>query len=330
MSEKTNTKTVVITGVTGYIGSHTALAFKQAGYRVIGIDREHTIPESLDYVDVFFKKDFVDSAAMIAVGNYENIVHIAGTSLVGPSLLDPSEYYDNNTAKTNKFLADLVHAGWKGTILFSSSAAVYGEAQSYLDENSIKNPISPYGRSKLMAEWVIADYCRSFGVKGLALRYFNACGADPEGRLGNVWSATHLIPSLLRSVLENKTFMLNGADFDTPDGTCVRDYLHVSDIARAHVKAIELAQSIDTHSFRAYNLGTGTGRSNLEVLRSLEHSTQTTINYEIGPRREGDPALLISLADSFKSATGWKPEHSDIETIAETATRWMKLLNQKR
>lgn len=328
MSEKTNTKTVVITGVTGYIGSHTALAFKQAGYTVIGIDRMVTIAESLNYVDHFYKQDFVHAANLAC--EHDNIVHIAGTSLVGPSLLDPSEYYDNNTAKTNSFLADLAHAGWKGNLLFSSSAAVYGEAQSVLDESSAKNPISPYGRSKLMCEWIIEDYCRSFGMRGLALRYFNACGADAEGRLGNVWDATHLIPSIIRSVLEHKTFMLNGNDFDTTDGTCIRDYLHVSDIAQAHVRAIELANTIDNNTFRAYNLGTGSGRSNLEILTSIEQATQTKITYAVGPRRAGDPALLISLADAFKQATNWYPQHSNIETIAETATSWMKKLNLKK
>jgi UDP-glucose-4-epimerase GalE len=321
-----NTKTVIITGALGFIGSHTAKAFRLAGYQVIGIDREWTIPQGSEFIDQLFIDDFVKITSIIAANNnVEAIIHIAGTSLVGPSLSNPGEYYDNNVAKTNTMLEDLARQNWQGKIVFSSSAATYGNnCDVPIVETAEGVPVSPYGHSKKMCEYIIADHVRAYGHKGIALRYFNACGCDTDGQLGNLWNDSHLIPRVVQSVLENTTLTIFGNDFDTKDGTCVRDYLHVSDIAQAHLQAVELCNSIDNGTFRAYNLGTGQGFSNLDIARSVEQATGIDVNYEFGPRRLGDPDELVADPTKFIKDTEWNPQHSDLSTIVSTTYNWMK------
>lgn len=315
-------KTVIITGAMGFIGSHTAKAFRRAGYRVIGIDRESTIPAAAQFLDELIVDDFVNITAKVAkINNVDAIIHIAGTSLVGPSIANPGEYYDNNVAKTNQLLEDLAQAEWTGKIVFSSSAAVYGNNYTRpWKETDPKNPISPYGHSKSMCEQIINDHARAHGHRAIALRYFNACGCDPDGDLGNVWNDTHLVPSMVQATLEEKTMTVNGVDFPTPDGSCIRDYLHVSDIAEAHVLAISLGDSLDKSEFRVYNLGTGKGISNLEIVRGTQKGTLFTI----GPKRFGDPGELIADPNLFMSDTGWKPKYSQLDTIVSTTFNWMK------
>jgi UDP-glucose-4-epimerase GalE len=321
-----NTKTVIITGALGFIGSHTAKAFRLAGYHVIGIDREWTIPQGSEFIDQLFIDDFVKITSIIAANNnVEAIIHIAGTSLVGPSLSNPGEYYDNNVAKTNTMLEDLARQNWQGKIVFSSSAATYGNnCDVPIVETAEGVPVSPYGHSKKMCEYIIADHVRAYGHKGIALRYFNACGCDTDGQLGNLWNDSHLIPRVVQSVLENTTLTIFGNDFNTKDGTCVRDYLHVSDIAQAHLQAVELCNSIDNGTFRAYNLGTGQGFSNLDIARSVEQATGIDVNYKFGPRRLGDPDELVADPTKFIKDTEWNPQHSDLSTIVSTTYNWMK------
>ena len=323
-----NTKTVLITGVLGFIGGHTAKAFKQAGYRVIGIDREWTMKEGSFFCDMLFIDDFVNIGSTVAVKEQvDSIIHIAGTSLVGPSLKDPGEYYSNNVAKTNQMLDDLASAGWKGNIVFSSSAATYGnDCPIPIKETAIGTPVSPYGHSKKMCEYVIADHVRAYGHKGIALRYFNACGCDPDGELGNIWNDSHLIPRVIQSVLEKQPLTIFGNDFATKDGTCIRDYLHVSDIAQAHLQAVNLCDSLDKTTFRAYNLGTGQGFSNLEIARTVEEVTGFKLNSQFGPRRLGDPDKLIADPSNFINDTGWVPRHSDLVNLVKTTHTWMKEL----
>ena len=320
-----NTKTVIITGVLGFIGGHTAKAFKQAGYRVIGIDREWTLKEGSSFCDMLFIDDFVNITATVAVKEQAySIIHIAGTSLVGPSLKDPGEYYRNNVAKTNQMLDDLALAEWRGKIVFSSSAATYGNNCAVpIVESSEGIPVSPYGHSKKMCEYVIADHTRAYGHKSIALRYFNACGCDANGDLGNIWNDTHLIPRVIQSIIENKNFTMNGVDFNTKDGTCVRDYLHVSDIAQAHVNALALCDSFDIGTFKAYNLGTGTGYSNLEITQMVQKVTGKMLGCNFGPRREGDPDELIADPSAFISDANWNPKNSDLKNIVKTTYDWM-------
>jgi len=326
-----NTKRVIITGVMGFIGSHTAKAFQQAGYHVIGIDRTWTIPDASMFVNELIIDDFVNITSKVAdVNNVDTIIHIAGTSLVGPSIADPGEYYDNNVAKTNRMLDDLSKLGWKGTIIFSSSAATYGnECAVPIAEYAQGIPVSPYGHSKKMCEYVIESHVQAHGYKGIALRYFNACGCDPDAELGNNWDDTHLIPRVVQSVLERKTLTINGDDFLTKDGTCIRDYLHVSDIASAHVQAVELAKTLDNGTFEAYNLGTGQGISNLEIVQAVESATGLDVDYELGSRRFGDPDELIADPNKFMSDTQWRPKYSQLDTIVSTTVSWMKNINIK-
>jgi UDP-glucose-4-epimerase GalE len=319
-------KTVIITGVLGFIGSHTAKAFRNAGYKVIGIDREWTMKEGSSFCDMLFIDDFVNITATVAIKEkVDAIIHIAGTSLVGPSLKDPGEYYRNNVAKTNQMLDDLALAGWKGTIVFSSSAATYGnECSVPIPETANGIPVSPYGHSKKMCEYVIADHSRAHGYRGIALRYFNACGCDTDGELGNIWNDSHLIPCIIQNIIEHKTITINGFDFNTKDGTCIRDYLHVSDIADAHVKACELANTLDLGTFKVYNLGTGKGYSNLEIVESIKTITESHAKVNFGPRRIGDPDKLIADPSQFIKDTNWSPLNSNLYKIVETTFNWMK------
>lgn len=319
-----NTKRVVITGAMGYIGSHTAKVFKQAGYHVIGVDRTWTIPEVAPFLDQMLIADYTDAAATAAIVNEADaIIHCAGTSLVGPSIRNPGEYYSNNVAKTNTLMDQL--RGWPGAIVFSSSAATYGNfCRNPISEDADRDPMNPYGWSKLMCEQVIEDHCRAQGYRGVALRYFNACGADSEGELGHVANATHLIPRILSAHQRQQPFTLYGNDYDTPDGTCIRDYLHVTDIAHAHLEAVCLADGLDTGDSAAYNLGTMTGYSNLEVLNVCSQVVGEEIEYKVVERREGDPDRLIADSTKFKIKTGWRPRNSSIENIVQTAWQWQK------
>jgi len=321
-----NIDTVIITGALGFIGSHTAKAFKQAGYRVIGIDREFTIKEGTQFIDELIIDDFVNIAAFSAQDKKAcAIVHCAGTSLVGPSIDNPSEYYDNNVFKTNTMLSDLVKNDWCGIIVFSSSAAVYGNnyTRPWLEQD-IKDPISPYGRSKLMCEQIIEDHCRAYGFKGIALRYFNACGCDADGNLGNIWNDSHLIPRVVQSVLENNTIIINGNDFSTTDGTCIRDYLHVSDIAEAHVLSVKMAARLNNREFKCYNLGTGVGSSNAEIISQVKEIVEKQVDFKFGPRRIGDPDELVANPGKFITDTSWMPKNSSLKNIVKTTYSWMK------
>jgi len=320
-------KRVVITGAFGFIGSHTAKTFKEAGYYVIGVDRTITIPKAAHYMDNMLVADYTDVAATAAkINNADAIIHCAGTSLVGPSMTNPGEYYNNNVSKTN-ILLDQLH-GWSGKIVFSSSAATYGNyCSNPISESSKQEPMNPYGWSKLMCEQVIADHCNAHGYKGIALRYFNACGADAGGALGHTADATHIIPRILGAYQNKKSFVLNGNDYDTADGTCIRDYLHVTDIAQAHLESVCLAESFDPGRFEAYNLGTGHGYSNKEIINACSYAVGDTINVDIGPRREGDPDKLVADSVKFKQLTSWRPRNSTIENIVATAWQWQKTLS---
>lgn len=321
-------KTVIITGALGFIGSHTAKVFKSAGYYVIGIDRFATIPTAAQYLDQLMVGDFVSTIeAAINSTVVTAIVHCAGTSLVGPSIKDPGEYYNNNAAKTNTMMTILANIGWKGTIVFSSSAATYGvPVQVPIREFDAKIPVSPYGWSKLFCERIIEDHCTAAKMRGIALRYFNAAGCDPDGTLGHVVNDSHMIPRVLSAYQQGMPFTLYGENYLTPDGTCIRDYLHVMDIAAAHLEAVVLADTLPPASFLVYNLGTGHGYSNSEIIETCEEVVNGIINCEVGPCRPGDPAKLVADSSQFQKDTPWSPKYSDINTIVRTAWNWQKTL----
>ncbi len=315
--------TVLVTGATGYIGSHVCKHLKQYGYRVIGMDRVHR-PHTLKHMDEFVHADYHGEESFAALTDHKPdvVVHCAGTSLVGPSMADPAEYYTNNVAKTAAFLNALRWLTKMPAVVFSSSAAVYGAPETDLIyENQPYSPMSPYGQSKAMIEIMLTDFNRAYGLKSASLRYFNACGADVEaGELGQEPGATHIIARVLESVRDHKEFTLYGNDYNTPDGTCIRDYVHVDDLASAHCLAVSYMLS-DMQECIALNLGTGSGYSNQEIVDAVSDLIGAP-KVNVGPRRTGDPDRLVAGNLLAKTTLGWSPEHSDLPTIINSAWKW--------
>jgi UDP-glucose 4-epimerase len=298
---------VVVTGAAGFIGGETLLKLVDAGHDVLAIDRAmpsgHLIPVPCQW----HTGDFASELGLDAIKRFcpDAIIHCAGTSLVGPSLFNPEEYYDNNFVKTKILLDYLVKNHDKQVrFIFSSSAATYGNPiMTPVQEIDPTEPISPYGQSKLMIDWMLQSYRQAYGLDFVSFRYFNACGADSQARHGQPMGATHLIARVLESVKNNTDFTLYGNDYPTEDGTCVRDYIHVEDLAEAHILAID--QSIPSD---IYNLGTNTGYSNLEIICAAAQITGVNISVLHGPIREGDPAILTADANKFMGVSGWQPK----------------------
>ena len=325
-------KWIAVTGCNGYIGGQTCIRLKDQGYHIIGIDSNSNLSWLREYVDIFIPGDFTNKMFANTVAKKEAlaVIHIAGSSLVGPSIKDPLPYYINNPGNTAKLLLALKEYGWTGAFVFSSSAATYGSPDSnkLITESTLVNPISPYGQSKLMTEQIIKDCCLAYGFKGIAFRYFNACGADSQIRHGQAKGATHIIARLLESVKANKVFTLNGNNFNTPDQTCIRDYLHVEDIAYAHELAIKYSESLAKDApFMFFNLSTGTGLSNKEVINAVEKITGKSVLVHNGPPRLGDPDYLVASAYKYQSTVGWKPLSSSLDNIIRTSWAWY---NSKR
>lgn len=312
-------KTVVVTGAGGYIGGQTAIYFHDQGWQVIGIDCNHPPKHLNSYFSKFMISGFDadESLHMIQQTTPDAIVHCGGTSLVGPSVKEPALYYENNFVSTKRLVDFLIDKNIKSRFIFSSSAAVYGEpVLSPCSEEDPPLPVSPYGESKLMVEMLLRSYNSAYNFDYTAFRYFNVCGADEQGRHGQEKNATHIIAKLLEAVRDNKQFTLYGNNYPTSDGTCVRDYVHVNDIARAHFLAAE------NSVLGVYNLGTGSGYSNREIIDTAVEVTGTSnLNIFIGPDREGDPAMLTCTAECFESITGWKPAYN-LDSIIQTAWNW--------
>lgn len=320
-------RTVIVTGGCGYIGSHIARAFKQNGDRVHIIDRvqrDHTLKDC----DGYFIGDFVDDASLATIYDLapDVIVHCAGTSLVGPSISNPEEYYINNVVKTVTLLNFIKEMPKKPVVLFSSSASVYGSPtpeQLPLAEHEPKNPISPYGNSKAMVETILQDYNTAYGIHSMCFRYFNAAGAEPFNfDLGQEPGATHIVARALEASIDNRAFTINGSDFDTLDGTCVRDYIHVWDIATAHLRGAEyLLDDYPQAGAFIFNLGTKSGTSNKQIVDYVAHTYGLPfVNY--GPMRPGDPDILVADASRANDELHWTPEYSDIRTIIDSVYKW--------
>lgn len=314
-----NPKNVVVTGVAGYIGGQTAIELHEAGHRVFGID-QRPLPKHLEpFVDQFYQTDFCSGRGLDIMSNtgIDAVIHCAGTSLVGPSKIKPQEYFHNNVGKTLAMLDSLLELEKRPRVIFSSSASVYGNpVMTPCEEIDPVAPISPYGQSKLMIEWFLESYAVAYGLDFVAFRYFNAAGADAQGRHGQEAGATHIIARALESVINNTGFVCNGNEYDTADGTCVRDYVHVSDIAQAHVLAIDTAVPTGT-----YNLGNSQGSSNLQVVREVESVTGKTVALTFGPARDGDPATLTANSDKFTAAINWNPRYN-LTDIVSHAWAW--------
>lgn len=306
-----------ITGGRGYIGSHTAKSLLAAGAEVYVIDNRYVSQNKVEGT-TYLSGDYgdwrlLDKLKRIGIDGF---VHCAGTSLVGPSIADPGTYYDNNVAKTIAMLNQLRRWDNKPFIVFSSSAAVYGQpAVVPITEDTLKAPINPYGRTKSMIEDILKDYS-AYGLRHYSLRYFNAAGADVwDNELGPEPGDTHIIPRMFEAKLENEPFKLFGTDYNTPDGTCVRDYIHVCDLALSHLAAcVKLANGGES---KVYNLGTNSGYSNKEVIDAF---TRIVGDLEVTtePRRIGDPDELVADGDAFREATGLTFAYSNIDKIMES------------
>jgi UDP-glucose 4-epimerase len=324
MSQQQNIKTVIVTGAAGYIGGAICIELKKQGYRVVGIDRRVS-PHLKSYYDEFIQCDFIDTKSLNCIADNipNSIIHCAGTSLVGPSMTDPIEYYENNVAKTAKYLEYITKYSPGTKFIFSSSASVYGnpEKSHMLFEKSDTNPISPYGESKLMTEMMLNWHNKAYGLQYVSFRYFNACGAVEGGIHGQEPNATHIFAKIFEAAMSNEAFTMYGIDYPTKDRTCVRDYIHVTDIAKAHILAIE------NNLKGIYNIGSVKGHSNLEVFVKTENFLLDAerigdgIVFNVAPRRDGDPAILIANSEKLQSETSWKPE-CDLDKIIEDLFDW--------
>lgn len=326
---------VLVTGGAGYIGSHAVLALADAGWPVTVIDNLSTgfrwaVPESVR----FFEGDVGDEALLARICESEGIravMHFAGSIIVPESVADPLKYYANNTANSRSLIAAAVAAGVPHFI-FSSTAATYGVPEvSPVMEDSAKAPINPYGRSKLMTEFMLADVAAAHGLNYCALRYFNVAGADPLCRTGqSTAGATHLIKVAVEAVLGKRGHVdIFGTDYATPDGTGVRDYIHVADLAAAHVLALEALLAEPTRSL-TMNCGYGRGFSVSEVLDAVDRVTGGAIERRLAPRRAGDPDSLISDNARIKATLPWTPRYDDLDTIVSHALAWERKLSEIR
>jgi UDP-glucose 4-epimerase len=309
----------VVTGVAGYIGGQVALQLKDAGHTVVGIDCRPLQKHQKGLLDSFVLADFDSDTAFKKLLNVrpDAIVHCAGTSLVGPSIKNPSEYYFNNVAKTLELITFITRAMPQTRFIFSSSAATYGEPVMVpCDEVDPTEPVSPYGQSKLMIDMMLESYRRAYGLDYVSFRYFNACGADPRGRHGQEPGATHIIARVLESIRDDQEFTLYGDNYPTADGTCVRDYVHVDDIARAHVLALD--QLIPAG---IYNLGSNMGTSNREIIAAAERITNKTLTVTVGEQRVGDPPVLTASADKFNAVAGAWQAHN-LDDMIQHAWAW--------
>lgn len=316
---------ILVTGGAGYIGSHTCKALALAGYEPVTFDNLSTGFRDLVRWGPFVEGDIRDTAALREVFKAfspEAVIHFAGRIAVGESVVAPALHYQINVAGT-LCLLDAVREAGIGRIVFSSSAAVYGlPSKSPVPESQPLAPINPYGRTKLAVEQVLLDYRAAYALRSVSLRYFNAAGADPDGESGELHDPeTHLIPLALDAVLNpSRRLALFGDDYATPDGTCIRDYIHVSDLAQAHVMALRLLEAENTPA--AMNVGTGHGYSIREVLNAIERVTGHAVPHHIAPRRVGDPPALVGDSTLLRQLSGWNPAHSDIDTIIRTAWAW--------
>ncbi|MFT8776476.1 MAG: UDP-glucose 4-epimerase GalE [Gluconacetobacter liquefaciens] len=314
----------LVTGGAGYVGSHVVAALRDAGHDVLVFDNLRTghreaVPDGVTFVE----GDLADRAlvdTILASGPWDGVLHFAALSLVGESMQHPLRYMEANAGLGFTLIDACIRHGVK-RFVFSSTAALFGQTEDALiTEATPIVPGSPYGESKHMVERALLWADRIHGLRSACLRYFNAAGADPDGRLGEDHRPeTHLIPLVIDAALGRREALhLFGDDYPTPDGTCIRDYVHVTDLAHAHLAALD---AIHDRSV-VYNVGTGRGHSNMEVIRSVERVTGRVVPWHLAPRRPGDPARLVAGADRLRRETGWTPRFVELDEIVDTAYRW--------
>jgi len=329
--EVVESKRILVTGGAGYIGSHTVRLLLEQGHEVTVVDNlskgyRHNVPGK-----ILYKLDIADTKALAELMRQvrcQAVIHFAAFIAVGESMREPERYFANNVGGSLSLLTAMVQTGVK-RIVFSSTAAVYGDPPSspILETFPIR-AVNPYGESKVMVETLLRWFDRIHGLTSVCLRYFNACGADPEGRLGEEHEPeTHLIPLLLRAVMSGRPVTVFGNDYDTPDGTCIRDYIHVADLAEAHLLALAaLEGEAAAQSRLIYNLGNGTGFSVRQVIESARRVTGHPIPADVHPRRPGDPAVLVASSAKAIRDLGWQPKYTQLDDIVRTAWIW----HQKR
>jgi len=319
--------TILITGGAGYIGSHTVEELKSRGYDILVYDNlsegfQKALPKDVDMM----KADLKDRDQLKQVFEkykIKTVIHFAGFISVAESVENPEKYFENNVNNT-LILLDVMKEFNVDKIVFSSSAAVYGDAEGIpITEDSPTKPKNPYGETKLEVESILKKYDKEYGIKSVSLRYFNASGASLKGNIGEAHDPeTHLIPLVLKAALEDKEIKIFGTDYDTEDGTCVRDYIHVTDLADAHILALEYL--LKGGKTEVFNLGNGKGFSVRQIIDFVKEITGKGIKTIEQGRRAGDPPILIASNEKIKKALGWGPKYSDIKTIISSAWKWHK------
>ena len=328
-SIKGSSKAVLVTGGAGYVGSHICKLLIKNGYVPITVDRHFreaavsfgpnynlNLPQEMDRLDEIINRYDITSC-----------IHFAGSTSVPESVTNPSLYYKNNFIVTISLLDKLIACGIK-TFVYSSSAATYGDPGfRKCRETDVTNPISAYGGSKLMMEMLCRDYLTAYGLSSVGLRYFNAAGADPEGEVGELREKeTHIVPLAIAAAKQGKTFKIFGDKYDTPDGTCVRDYVHVMDLADAHIKALHYAS--ENQVSEVFNLGSGEPASNKQLIDAVQkHAGEMKI--EMHDNRPGDPAYLVADTTKAKEILDWEPTQSSIDNVVATAVQWYNKTHKK-
>ena len=316
---------VLVTGGAGYIGSHTVWELKRQGYDVTVLDNLSTGHKWAVKNSELVVGDVRDSHLVHSVfekHTYQAVIHFAAKSIVADSIKRPLEYYDNNVMGSQNLISAVIQHDIPNFV-FSSTAAVYGEPQDdVINESHPTNPINPYGKSKLMVETILQDATTSYGLNVIAFRYFNAAGANPQANLGEVHEPeTHLIPNILLSAIDNQAngaVKVFGDDYETNDGTCIRDYVHVSDLARAHAEAIQFLNSNPGH--HVFNLGSQRGYSVLEVINACKRALGRDITYEVSERRAGDPSILIADSTAVQDRMSWEATQDISQIVADAAS----------
>ena len=322
-------KAVLVTGGAGYVGSHTCELLVKNGFVPVTVDRHFReglisygpnynlqLPQELDRLDEIIKRY-----------NITSCIHFAGSTSVPESVANPSLYYKNNLITTIALLDKLIECGVK-TFVYSSSAATYGDPGMKLcKESDVCKPISSYGATKLMIEQVCRDYKVAYGLSSVGLRYFNAAGADPEAEIGELREKeTHIIPLAIDAVKQGKTFKIFGDKYDTDDGTCVRDYVHVMDLADAHIKSLNYAS--ENQVAEVFNLGSGAPASNKQLIDAVQKHAGT-MKVEMHENRPGDPAYLVADITKVKQTLGWEPTQSSVDNVVATAVKWYNKTHKK-
>ena len=331
MKQQSPSKTaILVTGGAGYIGAHACKALARAGYLPVTYDNlVHGHPAAVKWgpLEEGNINDRRQLESVMQKYKPDAVMHFAAYAYVGESMENPAKYYHNNAVGTLSLL-EAMRQNNINNFIFSSTCATYGmPGQIPIPEHHLQNPINPYGRTKLIIEWILQDFAAAYDLKFVSLRYFNAAGADPDAEIGEHHSPeTHLIPLILDVALgRSDQIKIFGTDYDTPDGSCIRDYIHVSDLAEAHLLALEYLRSQKASD--VFNLGNGNGFSVRQVIDAAAEVTGCNISFVDSERRPGDPPILIGDSKKIKRVLGWKPTLHELETIIETAWQWHKKTN---